>query len=164
MQDPQAQAMVEMLVALPALLLLAAAAVQFSILFLAKVQFEHACGEAARKYSAGLLTESSLPSGIWNSLGQTQSAVLQGSIHLSQVPKDVSFFEKTGLPSGSKGILRSIGETIRIPMTTLLDYGGGTWTAEALLKPPPFFRLLFANGVPIRTQFAILRHPSRSFP
>jgi hypothetical protein len=146
-----AQATSEMIIAVPLLLLLAAGAIQFSLIFQAKVQFDHACGEAARQYAAGLLrTDYAFKSVIWANLNPRQNYFIRDSIDVS-VAKTSAYRDK--LLSGSGQFLKPVTKSV-------MDYDGEKWTVIIRSNPPPFFGLIFPKGVPFSSTLAVLRHPS----
>jgi len=149
------QAVVEMVLALPLLLLMAAGIAQFSQLFLARVQFEHACGEAAREYAAGSIASSSFAREVWNNLGPYRSRFDLDSIQVSLDPP-VAFPSQSG---NSIPGLSMFTSAAHVAFGKALDYEKGKWWVTANCRAIPFFGLLFKDGVPFKTQLAVLRHP-----
>jgi len=158
------QAMLETLLALPLILLMAGGIVHFTFLFLAKVQFEHACGEVARKYVAGTLDPERFPEGIFQEFGPFKGLFSTGSITVQVLNEGIDptpgkerspeeELSKVRLPRGTHPLL-----------PTPLDYGGGLWKAEARVVTPRFFLPLFRNGLVLSTEFSALRHPGRDLP
>jgi len=146
------QATSEMLIVVPLLFLLAAGTIQFSLIFLAKIQFEHACGEAARQYAAGLLrTDYAFKSVVWENLKPRQNHFIRGSINIS-VGKTSAY--RDPLLGGNAQFLNAVSKNV-------LDYDGEKWTVVIRSSPPPFFSLIFPDGIPFASTLAVLRHPAR---
>ncbi len=133
------QALVEAVLALPLLLLLAAGVAQFSQLFLARVQFEHACGEAARRYVAGKVDANHLGDAVWDNLGVYQP-----------------LFDRKGVQVAGTRLSPAASSYGLLPV----EYGGQRWTVTAVCKATPLFGLLWKGGVPFKTRLAALRHPT----
>jgi hypothetical protein len=151
------QAMVEMVLSTPLLFLMIAGMVQFTLLFLAKVQFEHACGVAARQYASGIVNNDSMQNEIWNNLGGYQIYFEKNSIQLvSERPSSpagnfVSRFGRWISPLSR--ILRNIG------VDTPFSYGGFKWQVTARCKIFSSFGVLFGRGITFKTQLAVIRFP-----
>ena len=64
--------MTEMIIVIPLLFLLAAGMIQFTFLFMAKISFEHACGQSARDYAFKKIDPTLLSEDIWKNLGSEQ--------------------------------------------------------------------------------------------
>ena len=148
------QALVEFVLAAPLLILLIIGMFQFSILFLARVQFEHACGEAGREYAAGLVSQASISDVIWKNFGNYQIFFNRDSLQLSQ--------QKASSPFGSAS--SALGQTLQgltsimrsVPAGgSVLNYEGPQWTVVIRTAASP----LFTNGITFQTQFSVLRHP-----
>jgi hypothetical protein len=155
--DSKGQAMPEMILGIPLLFLFMAGMVQFTLLFQAKTQFEHACGEAAREYSAGLIDPDRLKNEIWENLGNFRSYFNQNDIKIS-----------TGSPTSPIGRLMSHFGGFLTPLSHVLhdvgvdnpfSYGGYAWEITARCEMTPFFEPLFRQGVIFKTQLAVLRYP-----
>jgi hypothetical protein len=157
LNDSKGQAMPEMLLSIPLLFLFMAGMVQFTFLFLAKTQFEHACGQAAREYSAGLIGPDHLKKNIWENLGNYQSDFDQNEIVIltgspsSPVDRLMSHFG--GFLTPLSHVLRDIG------VDSPFSYGGYEWEITARCEITPFFEPLFSHGVVFKTQLAVLRYP-----
>jgi hypothetical protein len=149
--------MTEMLLSIPILFLFIAGMVQFAFLFLAKTQFEHACGEAAREYSAGLIGPDRLKNEIWENLGSYQSYFDQNDIKvLAGTPS--SPIEQ--LMSRLGGFLTPLTHVLRrIGVDSPFSYGGYKWKITARCEITPLFEPLFRQGVVFDTQLAVLRYP-----
>ncbi len=156
-KDSRGQAMAEMLLSIPILFLFMAGIIQFSILFLAKTQFEHACGEAAREYSAGIINRTEVKREIWENLGSYQEKFDQNDIKISE-----------SRPSSPIDRLQSTFGTFLIPLThalrnlgvdTPFSFGGYKWEVTANCEIAPYFQALFPKGVIFKSQFAVVRYP-----
>lgn len=144
------QAMPELLLILPLLLLLAAATAQFTVLFLTQIRFEQACHQAARRYAAGLTGRAGMDRVILERMGPYRRFLREDSV----------LVRPSGLSTPSPGDLGDAAAAfLRLPPRLLLDQGGGPWTAQAVTNPPFLFHPLFREGIPFRTRFYILRHP-----
>jgi hypothetical protein len=154
---PSGQALAEMVLATPLLFLMIAGMVQFTLLFLAKVQFEHACGVAARQFASGTVNSGSMQNEIWNNLGGYQIYFEKDSIQLvSGHPSSPigNFFSRFGRwLSPLTRILRNIG------VDTPFSYGGFKWQVTARCKTFSFFGILFGRGTTFKTQLAVIRFP-----
>ena len=146
------QALTEMLLAIPLLFLFTAGLVQFSALFLSYVQFEHACGEAARIFAAGRINKNSLDSKIIENLGSHKGFFDISSLEVKiQDPQ-----------SDFSGLLEKIrGSLSFIPFT--LNYGGAEWRAKIKFHPPFLAQTLFPDGIPFQTTFQVHRYPNEHF-
>jgi hypothetical protein len=156
--------MAETLIILPLLLLLSAGAFQFSLAFLAKVRFEHACGEAAREYAAGLLQEKEITKGVIDRLGAWASFFVPGSIHARAQSAG-----SRGLPSppngpGPLGRSGPIRQGIQAPIPLLMDYKGQSWQVQARIRPNLLFIPVFKDARILRARFFIARHPKGARP
>jgi hypothetical protein len=122
--------------------------IQFAILFLSHVQFEHACGEAARQYVAGLADENSLDKRIFENLGRFQSFFDKNSLSVSiQEPR-----------STAAAILDKTISAIRfIPF--IIQYQGHEWSVNIRCRPPFFTKILFPDGIPLHTVMQVYRYP-----
>jgi Flp pilus assembly protein TadG len=142
------QAFTEMLIALPILFLFAAGIIQFTILFLSYVQFEHACGEAARQYAAGTIDKDSIETKIEDNLGYFSSCFdlysLTATIQQPQSTPDSA--------------LNDVRNTVsKIPGG--LTYDGYEWAVDINCRPPFFFAAIFADGIPFHTVMQVYRYP-----
>jgi hypothetical protein len=158
------QAMVEALLSLPLILLMAGGIVHFTFLFLAKVQFEHACGEVARKYAAGTLDPERFPEGIFRGLGPFKDLFLSSSITVHDLGKGID--PVPGKKPSPEESLRKVHppKSSRRLFPMPLDYGGGLWKAEARITTPRFFLPFFRDGLVLSTEFSVLRHPRGNLP
>jgi len=152
LQHPKGQALVEMIVAIPLLFLLAAGMIQFTLLFLAYVQFEHACGEAARQYAAGVISKGSLRPQITRELGTYSRYFDIDSLSVTvAVPG-------TSTASNAEKTRNAMGN---IPMVHRgSNYDGAKWKVRARFRPPFFFKLIFPDGVPFSATLQVYRYPS----
>jgi Flp pilus assembly protein TadG len=159
LQKSRGQAMVEMILVLPILFLLAAGIIQFSQLFLAYVQFEHACGEAAREYAGGMIDNDTFSEEIWNNLGAYQPlfdpAFIQVRVEEPTSPLG-SWISNNG---GMMDDLTRFTKAAHIPAGSIFDYEGQKWNVTSSCKVTPFFGVLFENSITFKTQLAVLRHP-----
>src|SRR5258708_14934152 len=146
-RKPNGQAMSEMVIAIPVLFLFMAGIIQFSILFLSYVQFEHACGESARQYAAGIMDENSLGDKIYENLGRFQNFFDKSTLFVSiQEPR-----------STAGEVLDKTRDAIRfIPFT--INYEGHEWSIHIRCKPPFFSKVLFPNGIPLPTAMQVYRY------
>lgn len=151
-QNDRGQAMAEMLLCIPLLLLLAAGMAQFGTLFLSKVHFEYACGESARAYNLGLISSDGFADSLWENLQTYQNCFDKNSIQVSV--------------KGTQSILggdatQKLGFLGKYVKGALFNYEGQEWTVTINCKAVPIFGILFPNGVPFTTQLAVLRHPQK---
>ena len=141
------QALTEMLLSLPILFIFAAGIIQFAILFLSYVQFEHSCGEAARQYCANLINKDSLSPKIYENLGFFQTYFDRQSLTVTtQQPRSTA---AAALERARKAIQH-------IPFT--VNYEGYEWAVDVKCKPPVFFKVLFPNGVNFHTVMQTYRY------
>jgi hypothetical protein len=149
--------MTEMLLCLPLLMLFAAAMVQFTILFLAHVQFEHACGQAAREYSAGSISPEQVPDSVWEHLEGYQAFFVKGSLALESRAPGSSLEE---LHSRLGGFLRPFQNVLRsLGLASPFGYGEFHRVVRIRCRPFRFFTRLFGQDLLFRTEFAVLRFP-----
>jgi Flp pilus assembly protein TadG len=144
------QAMAEMLLCIPLLMLLAAGMVQFSLLFLSKVHFEYACGETARAFNLGQISSEGFADSVWDQLQPYQKLFDKNSIQ-------ISVGESQSVLGGDETAQLSL--LSRYVQGSIFNYGGQEWTVTIHCKVTPLFGVLFPNGVPFSTQLAVLRHP-----
>ena len=140
--------MAEMLVALPFLCLFVAGIVQFAVIFLCDVRFEHACGEASRQYAAGIIQRDSMAPVIRENLGSFQR-------HFDLDSLTVSIQEPSSTAGEKLDEVRS--KLSYIPFT--LNYDGYEWSVGIRVHPPAFFRLIFPQGLPLHTVMQVFRYP-----
>lgn len=140
--------MSEMVIAIPLLFLFMAGIIQFAILFLSYVQFEHACGESARQYVAGIMDENSLSNKIYENLGYFQSFFDKDSLSvIIQEPK-----------STASEALDNVRSAIQfIPFS--IKYEGYEWSINIRCRPPFFTKILFPDGIPLHTVMQVYRYP-----
>ena len=141
------QALTEFLIVVPILCLFAAGILQFAILFLADIQFEHACGETARRYCAKQVDENSFEGEIWMELGAWGRYFDRSSLRVSTQPPS----------SAAHAILNTVQTSMRfIPF--LKGYEGAQWKVQIRCRPPLFFAVLFPRGVPLNTELQAYRY------
>lgn len=148
----QGQALAEMVVAIPLLLLLAAGMAQFTILFLSYVQFEHACGEAGRSYAAGIVPKEDLKPRIVEGLGRYRRFFDLDSMQVTtKAPssKTAAVLDKTRNALGSIPIVQWAS-----------NYDGAKWLVSVRFHPPIFFKFIFPDGVPFTAAFQVYRYPA----
>ena len=149
LKNQNGQALSELILAIPLLFLFAAGIIQFSIVFLSYVQFEHACGEAAREYAAGIVGKDSLTPGIIDNLGYFTRYFDLST--LSVEPRAPG----SAASNAFENVRRSIGI---IPHT--LNFDGAEWNIKIRCRPPYFFTVLFPQGLPFKTILQVYRYPS----
>jgi Flp pilus assembly protein TadG len=142
------QALTEMVIALPALCLFAAGIIQFAILFLSYVQFEHACGEAARQYAAGMINKDSIEIKIEDNLGHFRNFFDLYSLTATIQPPQST-------PDSVLNDFRNIVSKIPFGLT----YDGYEWSVDINCRPPFFFALIFPGGIPFHTVMQVYRYP-----
>ncbi len=142
------QALIEMLIALPLLCLFSAGIIQFAILFLSYVQFEHACGEAARQYAAGIIGKDSLEPEIENNLGY-----FRGYFDLYSLTATIQ--QPQSAPDRVLNNVRNIVSKIPGGLT----YDGYEWSVNINCRPPFFFAAIFTGGIPFHTVMQVYRYP-----
>lgn len=158
-RNPDGQAALEMLLALPLLLLLAAGLFQTALLFLNDIQFENACGQAAREWADGGLADGKIADAVWDDLGPYQKYFQQGSIQVQSQPIQ------------PKGTVDSIVQACRQGLTdipvlgqcvqgVLFNYTQGSWRITAKFRSRPLLGLLFPDGIPLTSSVCIIRHPA----
>jgi len=158
------QAMAEMLLALPFILLMAGGTIHFTLLFLAKVQFEHACGEAARKYASGMLAPEGFPEAVGQGLDPFKGFFVPGSITVHDLLQNT--YPNIGKKASPEEALRKVRppRTAYPSFSTPLDYGGWHWKVKAKVLIPCSFPFLFQEGLTLSTELSILRHPKGALP
>jgi Flp pilus assembly protein TadG len=164
--NPSGQALTEMLLVIPLLFLLAAGAVQFTILFQARNAFDQACGETAREYSANQLKDStSITKAIWNNLGLYQSFFREQSLELTTRDSNPTLLG-TIIKSADKFIGRFVSAvTFFSPYAGSLtppyiNYTGQSWIVTINCTPPSLVAVLFPSGVPLQAQLTVLKYPN----
>ena len=154
------QALAEMVLSIPVLFIFAAAIFQFALLFLSYVQFEHACGEAAREFAAGLVEKDALGPEIISNLGRFQRFFIQDSLNLSvRQPHSIAVSavsRVSNIVSRLNNVARSFRSTKNMNFST--SYEGFLWNVDIKFKPPAFFRLLFPAGIDFRTTMETYRY------
>jgi len=142
------QALAEMLISIPLLFLFAAGIIQFAVLFLADIQFEHACGEACRLYCANILSGDSLEGEIWTDLGSWNRYFDRDSLNVSARPPR----------STADSTLAMVRSAVHfIPFLGV--YEGNEWKIQIRCHPPLFFAFLFPHGVVLKTAMQAYRYP-----
>ncbi len=151
LQRPKGQALAEMIISIPLLFLLAAGMIQFTLLFLSYIQFEHACGEAARQYSAGMISKGSLGPQITRELGNYSRFFDIDSLSVAILS-----------PSSPTGTLDETRNSMgNIPAVQWgFNYDGAKWKVSVQFKSPLFFKLIFPRGVPFSTTLQVYRYPA----
>ena len=147
-KNHKGQALAEMLISIPVLFLFAAGIIQFAILFLSYVQFEHACGEAARQYSANLIDKDSLGPQIEENLGPLQRYLDLDSLRVTA--------------QGPRSTTGQVLEKVRSFLSAIpfaLKYEGSEWSIDINCRPPFFFAVIFPRGVPFHTVMQVYRYP-----
>ncbi len=75
------QALTEMILVVPLLILMLACTIQLTLLFQAQITFDKVCGDVAREYAAGLVNDpSSFSAELWLRLGGDQKSFDENSI------------------------------------------------------------------------------------
>ena len=155
--------MVEMVLAITITFLMLAGVIQLSILFEARVQFDHACGEAARQYDTrSINTDEEFQTEIWDNLGYFKQFFDKSSIQVTaEEPTDAL---SSWMATNQKGLgfLDDIFSMAGKAKNLIFNYSGRKWTVTINCNPPVFFALLFPNGVPFQTQLAVLRYPKEN--
>src|SRR5579885_1214996 len=145
-KSERGQAMVEVLLSLSLLFLMTAGMIQFFFLFTAKTSFEHACGQAARRYAAGALDSPDLAGAIWDQLGPDRRYFDRATLKV--VPSATgsligrSFLDATG----------PLNPYVAKIKTFFLGYSGRRWVVGVRYKAAPMGSLLFPEGVPFQTE------------
>lgn len=147
------QAMAEMLLSLSLLFLMTAGMIQFFFLFTAKTSFEHACGQAARRYAAGNLDSPDLAVAIWDQLGTDRRYFDRATLKV--VPSDTSSLIGRSFLDAA-GPLNPFIAKIK---SFFLGYSGRRWVVGVNYKAAPMGGLLFPEGVPFQTELAALHYP-----
>jgi len=147
-QDQKGQAMAEMVICIPILCLLMAGIFQFGVLCTSRVQFEHACGEAARQYAAGLIDKDSLGPKIYENLGSFQKYFDSQSLTVTiQEPQ-----------STANSVMDKVRNAVRL-IPFIIDYDGSEWKVDIQCAPPPLFKLLFPGGITFHSVMQVYRYP-----
>lgn len=146
--NAKGQDVAELALCIPLLFFFAAGLIQFTIIFLSYVQFEHACGEAARQYAAGIVEKNAIEPCLLDNLGYFRRFFDPSSLK-AQLQKPLS-------PAANvlENTKRFIGA---IPLT--LNYDGAEWKVVIRCTPPFFFGPLFPKGIPFETTFQVYRYP-----
>ncbi len=147
------QAMVEMLLSLSLLFLMTAGMIQFFFLFTAKTSFDHACGQAARRYAAGTLDSPDLAGAIWAQLGPDQRYFDRATLKV--VPSATSSLIGRSFLNAA-GPLDPFVAKIK---SFFWGYSGQRWVVGVNYKAAPLGGLLFPGGVPFQTELAALKYP-----
>jgi|SRR5665213_47591 len=152
---PTGQALVEMLLVIPLLFLLAAGAIQFTILFQARSAFDKACGEAARQYAANQLKDSSaITDSIWNDMGFYQSYFNKQSLNIStQAPQ-------ASIADTFFNALDALGPLATEIKSYLISYTGQTWIVTICCTSPSLVAVIFPSGIPFQSQLTVLKYPN----
>ena len=154
-RNEKGQALAEMMLALPLLLLLAAGTVQLSLLISAKTSFEHACGQAARQYAAGASSPFDFTQAIWTALGPDQRFFEQTTLRIIPSPTSSvagqSFLDNAGFLGGFISKVKSF----------LLNYSGQKWVVVINYKTKPLFSALFSQDIPFQTELGVLKYPGQ---
>jgi len=150
-KNDKGQALTEMLISLPVLCLFVAGILQFTILFLSYVQFEHACGEAAREYAAGLIDKDSLKPKIKENLGMLQRYFDPGSLRVA----DQEPISKANLA------LDKVRNAISA-FPFLINYEGCEWSISIYCKPPFIFSSIFPHGILFQSVLQVYRYRKSS--
>ncbi len=147
-KNQKGQGLAEMIISIPVLFLFAAAIIQFSVLFLSFVQFEHACGEGAREYAAGLCSKTSLAPVVFENLGSFKRFFDPKSIQAAlQDPK-----------SNAAGALDKLRGGLGV-IPFLVNYDGAEWSISARCRPPFLFHIIFPDGILFHTLQQVYRYP-----
>jgi TadE-like protein len=157
--DACGQALVETLVSIPLLLLFAAGALQFGLMFASYVDFEHACGEAARRYAAGSVEKSSLGPVILENLGPFSGFFDPTSLQTVSGPAPV-------LPTAARNevdrqldSLRSQAAGLSLPhLFPSFLYETASWDIRIRFQPGLLFARLFKDGVLFHTTMEVYRY------
>jgi Flp pilus assembly protein TadG len=163
MRNRKGQALTETILIIPLLALLIFGLVQFAVFFSAKSAFEFACGQMARQYACGRISEGvDLSDLIWNALGSYQRFFNAGSLQISASP----FTSQIGTPFLSTAALMpgSASSFLSKAQGALLNYSGQTWVITLQYSGLPFSHFFMPNGVRIQTQLAVLKYPSETLP
>ncbi|HVZ80576.1 MAG TPA: TadE/TadG family type IV pilus assembly protein [bacterium] len=145
------QALHEMLVVIPLLILLAAGLAQLTLVIRAKIAFEDACGKAARIFALGDIRSKDLGPSLWENLGPDQKYFDQGSIL-------VSARQPNSLLGGD--LQEDLGFLGMVMKEGLFNYGGADWIVTIRYRGAPVLGPLFPNGILFKAQLAVLRHPA----
>lgn len=150
-RDHRGQALNEMLIVIPLLMILATGLSQLTIMVQEKIEFENACGRAARQFALGQFSSSDIGNTVWVDLGPAQKYFEKDSINIyTQQPKTL-FGGDLQAKFGFLGGLAKDG---------LVNYGGADWTIAIRYRAIPLLGALFPNGVLFQTHLAVLRHPA----
>ena len=162
MKNTKGQALTETILVIPILSLLAFGLIQFAVFFSAKTAFEYACGQMARQYACGRISETTdLSDSIWNALGSYQRFFDAGSLQISASPLSsqiaAPFLSIAGGMPGA-GLFTSMLKD------GVLNYSGQTWTVTLQYNGLPFSHLFMPQGVQVQTQLAVLKYPDEALP
>lgn len=155
--------MTETLLVIPLLSILAFGLAQFAVFLSAKSAFEHACGQMARQYACGKISDNhALSSEVWNALGSYQRFFDAASLRLSGSPWQ---------PEGTQTLLHLAsqlpgpsGSLLSKTKSILLNYSGQVWTVSLRYQGLPFSSLFFQDGVLVQTQLAVFQYPTVAAP
>ncbi|HVM32206.1 MAG TPA: TadE family protein [bacterium] len=160
MRDEKGQAMSELILVLPLLTGLILGLMQMAVFLSARCAFEYACGQAARQYAGGFLsdpTTAGLSNALWAGLGTYQRFFDPGSFQITPVPATSEIlapFQKTaGLLPGP------LGSFLNQSAGRLLNYGGQWWVLRIRFKGLPLASWLLPQGVWVETQMCVLKYP-----
>jgi hypothetical protein len=155
--DSTGQALIETLLSIPLLFLLAASAIQFTILFQARCAFDKACGEAARQYAANLLKDTpSITAAIWNDLGPYQLYFNQQSLNITTQISQTTIEDTVSNSLGNLGFPSIVSKF----KSYVINYGGQSWSVTISCTPPSLVAVIFPNGIQFQSQLSLIKYPS----
>jgi TadE-like protein len=157
--NARGQALVESLLSIPLLLLFAAGALQFGLMFASYVDFEHACGEAARRYAAGSVEKSSLGPVILENLGPFSGFFDSTSLRTVSGPASVLPTAAQNKLDRQLDSLRSQTAGLHLPhLFPSILYETASWDIRIRFQPGLFFAWLFKDGVLFHTTMEVYRY------
>lgn len=151
---PRGQALVELLLLVPVLLLLTAGLLQITRALQDRIFIEETFRDTLRRNAAGTLLEKDLEAYLEKRL---RGKIVPGSLRMSAGGsasgiKNTFSIAAEWIPEEARGLLGKITDLI-------LDYDGSEWTLSVVYKPPLLFGRLFSSGWTWQLRGAVLRHP-----
>ncbi len=149
------QALTEMILVIPLLVLMLAGIIQLIILFQARIAFEKTCGDVAREYDAGLVSNpDAINQDIWDKLGVYQKYFKRDSLTLNTEPPQPTLVDSLTQK------IDSFGPWAAKLRSYLINYEGQTWTISINCQPPFLPAFVLPNGIGFQTQLTALRYPA----
>jgi len=155
LKKSKGQALAEMIIVIPLLMIMLVGVVQLTALFQARIAFEKISGDVAREYAAKTINDSSaFAQEFWTRLGPYQSLFVQSSISVASQPPQ---------PSAIDSLLDAfdtLGPIAAQIKSYFINYEGQTWSVSINCVPPFFPLSVLPNGIQFQTTVTLLRYPA----